>query len=153
MSFAEELADARKNNNLTQEELAEMLNVSRQAISKWERNEGYPEVETLLEIARRLHLSLDQLMHKELAYLSDFESISSLEPQVVRNKLNPLPRDTIVKACMGTSPTNAKWIASVFPEIDFEKAISEVGRIRITEVEEAQNALMGAINVQSSTIR
>ena len=34
MSFAEELADARKNNNLTQEELAEMLNVSRQTISK-----------------------------------------------------------------------------------------------------------------------
>ena len=57
MSFAEELADARKNNNLTQEELAEMLDVSRQTISKWERNEGYPEVETLLEIARRLHLS------------------------------------------------------------------------------------------------
>ena len=147
MSFAYEIQKARIANNLSLEELAEMLGVSRQSVSKWERGEGFPEVQTLLEIARRLQVSLDQLMNEELAYLSDFESISSLEPQVVRNKLNPLPRDTIVKACMGTSPTNAKWIASVFPEIDFEKAISEVGRIRITEVEEAQNAVIDAINV------
>lgn len=94
-----------------------------------------------------------KLTQEELAYVSDFESISTLNPKVVRDKLNKLSQDTIVKACMGTSPTNAKWIASVFPEIDFEKAFYEVGRIRITEVEEAQNALMGAINVQSSTIR
>lgn len=153
MSFAKELEAARKDKKLTQEELAEMINVSRQTVSKWERSEAYPEVETLLEIARRLQLSLDQLMNEELAYVSDFESISTLNPKVVRDKLNKLSQDTIVKACMGTSPTNAKWIASVFPEIDFEKAFCEVGRIRITEVEEAQNALMGAINVQSSTIR
>ena len=152
MSFAKELASARTEKDLTQEELAEMVSVSRQTVSKWERGEGFPEVQTLLEIARRLQVSLDQLMNEELAYLSDFESISSLEPQVVRNKLNQLPRDTIVKACMGTSPTNAKWIASVFPEIDFEKAISEVGSIRITEVEEAQNAVIDAINVQTSTL-
>lgn len=90
MSFAKELASARTEKDLTQEELAEMVSVSRQTVSKWERGEGFPEVQTLLEIVRRLQVSLDQLMNEELAYLSDFESISSLEPQVVRNKLNPL---------------------------------------------------------------
>ncbi|MBQ3975530.1 MAG: helix-turn-helix transcriptional regulator [Lachnospiraceae bacterium] len=146
MSFAEELADARKNNNLTQEELAEMLNVSRQTISKWERNEGYPEVETLLEIARRLHLSLDQLMHEELSFVSDFESISTVAAKKCRNKLEKISKETLVKACMVTSPTNAKWIADIFPEIDFEKGFSGIGRIRISEVEDAQKAILAAIN-------
>lgn len=146
MSFAEELADARKNNNLTQEELAEMLNVSRQTISKWERNEGYPEVETLLEIARRLHLSLDQLMYEELSFVSDFESISTVAAEKCRSKLEKISKETLVKACMGTSPTNAKWIAGIFPEIDFEKGFSEIGRIRISEVEDAQKAILAAIN-------
>ena len=146
MSFANELAAARKDKRLTQEELAEMLNVSRQTVSKWERGEVYPEVETLLEIARRLQLSLDQLMNEELAYLSDFESISSISPKLVREKLNSIPKDTLVKACMGTSPTNVKWISSIFTEIDFEKAFSDVGRIKITDIEEAQNAIMDAIN-------
>ena len=149
MSFAEELVTARKINNLTQEELAEMLNVSRQTISKWERNEGYPEVETLLEIARRLQLSLDQLMKEELAYLSDFECISTIDPEKCRSKLEKIPQETLVKACMGTSPTNAEWISSVFPEIDFERGISEIGRIRIDEVEQAQKAVLAAINDKS----
>ena len=149
MSFAEELADARKNKNLTQEELAEMLNVSRQTISKLERNEGYPEVETLLEIARRLHLSLDQLMHEELSFVSDFESISTVAAEKCRSKLEEISKETLVKACMGTSPTNAKWIAGIFPEIDFEKGFSEIGRIRISEVEDAQKAILAAINDKS----
>ena len=149
MSFAEELADARKRNNLTQEDLAEMLNVSRQTISKWERNEGYPEVETLLEIARRLHLSLDQLMHEELSFVSDFESISTVAAEKCRSKLEEISKETLVKACMGTSPTNAKWIAGIFPEIDFEKGFSEIGRIRISEVEDAQKAILAAINDKS----
>ena len=50
---------------------------------------------------------------------------------------------------MGTSPTNAKWIAGVFPEIDFEKRFSEIGRIRISEVEDAQKAILAAINDKS----
>ena len=62
MSFAYEIQKARIANNLSQEEVAEMLGVSRQSVSKWERSEGYPEVETLIEIAKRLKLSLDDLM-------------------------------------------------------------------------------------------
>jgi DNA-binding XRE family transcriptional regulator len=47
---------------MSQEELAELLGVSRQAVSKWELGEGYPEVEKLLILSKRLNISLDSLM-------------------------------------------------------------------------------------------
>ena len=62
MSFAENLKKLRKDNNLSQEELAEMLDVCRQAVSIWEQGAGYPEVEKLLLISNKLNISLDALM-------------------------------------------------------------------------------------------
>lgn len=50
MSFAENLKLIRKERNLSQEELAEILEVSRQVISKWETGDGYPEVEKPCQI-------------------------------------------------------------------------------------------------------
>ena len=67
MSFAENLKQLRKERQLSQEDLAEILNVSRQAVSKWEQGIGYPEVETLLLLSRKLRVSLDSLMETELA--------------------------------------------------------------------------------------
>lgn len=66
MSFSENLRQRRKERNLSQEELAELLDVSRQAISKWEQGQGYPEVEMLLLISRKLEISLDALMSNEI---------------------------------------------------------------------------------------
>ena len=62
MSFAENLKQLRKEKQLSQEELAEILDVSRQAVSKWEQGIGYPEVEKLLLLSRKLNVSLDSLM-------------------------------------------------------------------------------------------
>ncbi len=67
MSFAENLKQLRKEKQLSQEELAEILDVSRQAISKWEQGIGYPEVEKLLLLSRKLNISLDSLMSTEIA--------------------------------------------------------------------------------------
>ena len=146
MGFAEELQKARKNKNISQEELAEMLGVSRQSVSKWERSEGYPEVETLIAIAKNLHLSLDDLMHDELSQISDFEAISTLDVEIYGPKLKTVSIDTIVKACMGTSPTNFEWIAGFFPDVNFNAEFARIGRIRIQDVEEAQKEVLKAIN-------
>ena len=62
MSFSENLQAIRKKNQMSQEELAELLGVSRQAVSKWELGEGYPEVEKLLILSKKLNISLDSLM-------------------------------------------------------------------------------------------
>ena len=66
MSFSDNLKTIRKEKNLSQEELAELLGVSRQAVSKWESGDGYPEVEKLLMIAGKLNVSLDNLMGTEI---------------------------------------------------------------------------------------
>lgn len=66
MGFAENLRELRKEKNLSQEDLAELLGVSRQAVSKWEQGEGYPEVENLLVLAGKLKISLDRLMGMEI---------------------------------------------------------------------------------------
>ncbi|MBO7212528.1 MAG: helix-turn-helix transcriptional regulator, partial [Methanobrevibacter sp.] len=70
MSFAENLKLIRKERNLSQEELAEMIDVSRQAVSKWEQGDGYPEVEKLLLLSSKLNISLDNLMSTEFAQKS-----------------------------------------------------------------------------------
>jgi len=73
MSFAENLKQLRKENQLSQEELAEILDVSRQAVSKWEQGIGYPEVEKLLLLSSKLNISLDSLMTTAMTQKSDAE--------------------------------------------------------------------------------
>ena len=65
MSFGENLQTIRKKNHLSQEGLAEMLGVSRQAVSKWELGEGYPEVDKLLLLSQKLNVSIDSLLSGE----------------------------------------------------------------------------------------
>ena len=66
MGFAENLKQLRKEKQLSQEALAEILDVSRQAVSKWEQGIGYPEVEKLLLLSSKLNISLDSLMDTEI---------------------------------------------------------------------------------------
>ena len=70
MSFAENLKQLRKERQLSQEDLAEILDVSRQAVSKWEQGMGYPEVEKLLLLSNKLNVSLDYLIETELSQQS-----------------------------------------------------------------------------------
>ena len=62
MTFGEKIQALRKDAGLSQEELAEKLDVSRQAISKWERGAGYPETEKLVRMSRLFGVSLDYLL-------------------------------------------------------------------------------------------
>lgn len=62
MNFGENLQNLRKISHISQEELAEKLNVSRQAISKWESNDCYPETEKLLKICELFNCSMDTLL-------------------------------------------------------------------------------------------
>ena len=65
MEFHNKLQELRKKQNLTQEQLAEMLFVSRTAISKWESGRGYPSIDSLKEISRFFSISLDDLLSSE----------------------------------------------------------------------------------------
>jgi len=84
MSFAENLKFIRKERGITQEQLAEMLSVSRQAVSKWEIGAGFPETEKLLIISKELNVSLDYLL---------------LDENVVEKKNEAEPRPVVYAPC------------------------------------------------------
>ena len=65
MEFGEKLQELRKTRNLTQEELAESLYVSRTAISKWESGRGYPSIDSLKEISCFFDVTIDELLSSE----------------------------------------------------------------------------------------
>ena len=64
--FSENLKKIRKDNNLSQEQLADELGVSRQAISKWESGQAYPEMDKIISLCDKFHLNIDDLLHKDI---------------------------------------------------------------------------------------
>lgn len=62
MGFSENLQILRKMKNMSQEQLAERLDVSRQAVSKWESGNGYPETEKLISICEIFDCSMDEII-------------------------------------------------------------------------------------------
>ena len=62
MVFSEKLQMLRKNKGLTQEELAEKLGVSRQAVAKWESSLVYPDIYNLIQISNLMNVSVDYLV-------------------------------------------------------------------------------------------
>ncbi len=66
MTFGEKLSKLRKEYNYTQEQLADILGVSRQSISKWESNLTYPETDKLVKMGKLFACSMDYLLNEEM---------------------------------------------------------------------------------------
>lgn len=62
MEFGDQMRQLRKREGMTQEQLAQSLMVTRQAVSNWERGTNLPDIETLIRIATTFHVSLDLLI-------------------------------------------------------------------------------------------
>ena len=65
MEFNEKIQELRKRKGLTQEELAEILFVSRTAVSKWESGRGYPNIDSLKAVAKFFGVTIDELLSGE----------------------------------------------------------------------------------------
>lgn len=103
MGFPENLMRLRKERHLSQEELAELLEVSRQAVSKWEQGMGYPEVEKLLQISDKMSVSLDSLM------FDDDVNPDSERPLSVRRSGEILirsPHENVIASCSKVGTTD-----------------------------------------------
>lgn len=79
MTFGEKLLRLRKQEGLSQEELAERLDVSRQAVSRWETGETLPDAPNLLQISRIFGVSADYLLHDEFESDGDLPAVRSAE--------------------------------------------------------------------------
>ena len=87
MTLGDKLSKLRKENNYTQEQLADFLGVSRQAISKWESNITYPETDKLVRMSKLFHCTTDYL-------LLDEDEMDTDEEQNV-SELNTVPTNQI----------------------------------------------------------
>lgn len=85
MSLGEKLRECRKMVNLTQEELAEKLCVSRQAITKWESDKGIPDIVNIKNIAKLFDVSIDYLLD-DGEIISDFVLKESININDYKNK-------------------------------------------------------------------
>ena len=79
MKFGDNLKAIRKHHKMSQEQLAEKVNVSRQSVSKWENGEAYPEMHNMLQLCKIFNCKINDLVHTEM---SDF---SSLDDEIVMN--------------------------------------------------------------------
>lgn len=84
MEFNEKLQELRKKNGMTQEELAKALYVSRTAVSKWESGRGYPNIDSIKEIAKFFSVTIDELLSSNEA-LSIAEEDSKEKEKHFRN--------------------------------------------------------------------
>mgnify|MGYP003295081062 CR=1 FL=1 len=84
MKLSDKIIGLRKSNGMSQEDLAEKLNVSRQSISKWETNASVPELDKLIQLSDMFGISLDELVRSEaleVANVREEEAPSSPPPQ------------------------------------------------------------------------
>ena len=79
MKFGDNLRQIRKNKKMSQEQLAEKVNVTRQSVSKWENGESYPEMNNILQLCKIFNCKLNDLVH------TDMSDISSLDEDIVMN--------------------------------------------------------------------
>ncbi|MBP3765577.1 MAG: helix-turn-helix transcriptional regulator [Bacilli bacterium] len=71
MNLKDNLKRIRKENNLSQEQLADKLNVSRQSVSKWESGVSYPEMDKMILICKMFDLSMDELLNQNVKAVND----------------------------------------------------------------------------------
>ncbi|MBZ5482513.1 helix-turn-helix transcriptional regulator [Priestia megaterium] len=68
MELGEQLKSLREEKNMSREELAQRMNVSRQAIYKWETNKGYPDIENLIKLSDLYEITLDELIKNDRTF-------------------------------------------------------------------------------------
>lgn len=65
MIFQNKIYELRKEKNMSQENLADKLNISRQAVAKWENGESFPDIDNLIMISNLFNISIDRLVKQD----------------------------------------------------------------------------------------
>lgn len=87
MTLGEKIAKQRKDLNYTQEQLADILGVSRQSISKWESDIAYPETEKLIELGKIFDCSMDYLLKEDI--VEKGETQTSIFSEISKKAITP----------------------------------------------------------------
>lgn len=87
MIFPEKLQILRKSKGYTQEELSEKLNVSRQAIAKWESGQSYPEIVNLIQISNLMNVTVDFLVKDQECSILPIKSVANNVDEIIGFRL------------------------------------------------------------------
>lgn len=141
----------RKKHDFTQDDLAKKLNVSRQAVSKWETGSTIPDLEVLLKLSKLYGLTINEIVEPNIQpqKITDFEQLSIIPEDELKEVLKQFDEKSLVIASMGASPEISGLLEKLFADIDFRMARNLLGRVRIEEVEEMQNQISAMINLQA----
>ena len=141
----------RKSHNYTQDDLAKKIDISRQAVSKWETGTAIPDLEVLLKISKLYNLTINDILEPRVQpkKITDFEQISTISEKELKEVLKQFDTNSLVTALLGASPETNSYCERMFPDIDFERTRNNIGRIRIETVEDMQNQIISMVNLQA----
>ena len=124
VKVGKKIAKLRKNNNMTQFELADALGISFQAVSNWERGNSMPDISKLPEIAELFQVSIDEILGKRNPILKE---VANGEKVVLTNHLKTdvdeaatLMKPQQIKEMIDYSEFNPKVISALLPFLDSE---------------------------------
>ncbi|MDE7288255.1 MAG: helix-turn-helix domain-containing protein [Oscillospiraceae bacterium] len=139
--IGENLKKQRKLRELTQEQLADILGVSFQAVSKWERGEGYPDIELLPTIAEYFGITTDELMG--IKEIRDSADVKKILDKAKENMSKGLIEENIklLAEAVKIHPNNYKLLARyalnlTFVSIDSESEESRRNNLKAVEIAE-----------------
>lgn len=137
----------RNERNWTQYELAEFMNVSRQAVSKWETGKSTPDLELLLKLSKLFCKSIDELIEVCEEYLiKDIEDIISVDKESLSNVLKTFSIEEILKALKGLSPEALEYICSIEEFADVRIKSKNIEPVKLSEVEIIHSELIRRLN-------
>ena len=122
--FQQQLTKLRQAAGLSQEQLADQLHVSRQAISKWENGSALPDIEKIIQIASILHVSLDELvLAKEPSASSSWTGLSTPISSKTSRKITGVIRKSTTAGNFspvtgGSSPPSAALFTALLAPLD-----------------------------------
>ena len=93
----------RREQGFTQEELAQTIHISRQAVSKWETGAAIPDLDTLLKLSRLYGLTINEILEPRISdsEVQDFEDIINTDPAWLKKILDEFEVEAVIKASMG----------------------------------------------------
>lgn len=84
MNLGKRIATIRKERKMSQEDFAELFNVTRQTISSWENSKSYPDIETLVKISDKFNISLDILLREDKNMIETYKNDSKQKKKFKR---------------------------------------------------------------------
>ena len=93
------IAECRKNSNLTQMQLAEKLNITDRAISKWENGKAMPDSSIMLDLCKELKISVNELLSGEMIDMKNYNKMAE-ENLFKLNESNEKKKKIILKSAI-----------------------------------------------------